>query len=144
MLWRAGRLDLLRPETFTRYFRGFYAKCDTDAKGVNQSREALRFEQTARLFQMIEDAGHPIVAPYGDARARLDRLRREGATRQNLSALQPFLVSLYQQDIQQLATAHSIERVEDVVWAMVTGYEHLYDKRFGFRWWVSWRPTPPA
>ncbi len=75
-----------------------------------------------------------VVAPYGDAQQRLDRLRREGPTRQNLRALQPYLVNLYAKEINQLAAENAIERVQDVLWAVVTGYEHIYNNRFGFSW----------
>lgn len=133
ILLRAGQLDLLSPQTFIRYFESFYAKCDHDAKGVNQARRSFNFEDTARLFQMIEDAGQPVAAPYGQGPDRVERLRRDGPTRGNLRALQPFLVNLYAGEIRKLAAAGAIERVQDVVWSVVTGYD-VYSERLGFSW----------
>jgi CRISPR-associated endonuclease/helicase Cas3 len=133
ILLRAGQLDLLSPQTFTRYFESFYNKCDHDAKGVNQARGSFNFEDTARLFHMIEDAGQPVAAPYGQGPDRVERLRREGPTRRNLRALQPFLVNLYAGEIGKLAAAGAIERVQDVVWSVVSGYE-IYSERLGFSW----------
>jgi CRISPR-associated endonuclease/helicase Cas3 len=133
VLWREGLLDLANPETFREYFRRLYSGVDRDP-GVLAAERSFQFEESAKLFRMIQETGEAVVAPYSGADARVQELRRAGVTRMGLRRLQPFLVNLYPQEIQVLASAGAIERLEDRLWFVLPQFSKMYNARFGFGW----------
>jgi CRISPR-associated endonuclease/helicase Cas3 len=129
-------LDPLNPQRFDRFFQELYfLQASLDEKKIQGLREDWRFKSVAEAFEMIDnDGGEPVIVPYGDALARLDELRRYGPSRDRLRALQPFIVSLYKQQLALLENAGATETVADMVQAIrAPGYSHLYSKRFGLR-----------
>ena len=132
-MWKEGRLDLNDPETFREFFRRLYSTVETDP-GVLQAERELCFSDSAQLFNMIEDVGEAVVAPYGTWLERVAEIRWTGVTRNALRRLQPYLVKLYPQEITVLRTAGALEELESGLWVVVPGYEHVYDERFGFTW----------
>lgn len=133
IMWREGNLDLTNPQTFRDYFARLYNVVEQDP-GVLAAERELRFEESARLFRMIEEKGQAIIAPYGDAAERVAQLRRSGVTRMALRRLQPYVVNLYLQEVNQLSSAGAIEQLDAGLWTVVHGFAHVYDSRFGFRW----------
>lgn len=133
VMWKQGLLDLKAPDTFTRYFEGLYGKVEQDP-GVMAAERELCFEQAAERFRMIEEKGEAVVSPYGEGQRRAEEIRRDGVSRQGLRRLQPFVVNLYRQEIEELETAGAIERLDDRLWTVVTGFERVYGARFGFGW----------
>jgi CRISPR-associated endonuclease/helicase Cas3 len=97
------------------------------------AERSFRFEEVARLFRMIEDAGQPVAAPYGDWAGRVDEIRQHGVSRDRMRRLQPFIVSLYRQEIETLQAAGALERVAESFWATVPGFRP-YSQRWGFGW----------
>jgi CRISPR-associated endonuclease/helicase Cas3 len=133
LLWNQGLLDLKNPDLFPEYFRQLYAVMPDDP-GVLAAERGLCFEESARLFRMIDDAGtFAVVAPYGTAEERVADIRR-GINRFALRRLQPFLVNLYRQEIDQLLQAGALEQINDRLYCTVIGFEGIYDLRFGFAW----------
>lgn len=132
-LWREGSLNLQDPTTFREYFRRLYASVNQDP-GVMAAERNFEFEEVAKLFRMIEETGEAVVAPFADAQQRLEQIRRQGITRYGLRRLQPFLVTLYPQEIQMLLAAGAIERVEDKLWCVAPVFKSIYSPRFGFGW----------
>jgi hypothetical protein len=130
-----GRLDLTEPATFEEYYRRFYALIDRDP-GVLAAERDLRFKESAEKFRMIEENGEQIVAPYGGAESRLRDIEYTGITRLAMRRLQPYLVTLYRQEISLLRQAGAIVPIaEDCdVWRVVPQFRNVYDERFGFRW----------
>ncbi len=132
MLAADPALDPLDPAVYDRYFRDVYAVHAPDPAGVQAMRQQWQFRTLAETFSMIEDDGsEPVVVPYGDAPARLRTLEAD-PRRANLRALQPFVVTVYPQQIRALEQAGVIRRVADLVWAVdAATHAHLYDDRLG-------------
>ncbi|MCU1347817.1 MAG: CRISPR-associated protein Cas3, partial [Acidobacteria bacterium] len=97
-------LDLFSPGTFRSYFARLYAvRGDRDEHHVQQARAALQYETTSTLFRMIPDATTTVFVPYGRAgSAAIARFRRTPPTRETLRHLQPFGVSVYDNDLREL------------------------------------------
>jgi CRISPR-associated endonuclease/helicase Cas3 len=132
-MWKEGKLHLQNVATFREYFRRLYELSDQDKAGVMAAERSFRFEDVARLFRMIEDAGEPVVAPYGDWAGRVDEIRQHGVSRDRMRRLQPFMVSLYRQEVEKLQAAGALERVAESFWATVPGFRP-YSQRWGFGW----------
>jgi CRISPR-associated endonuclease/helicase Cas3 len=132
MLAERPNLDPLRPDVFEHYFRQLYFIRNCDAQGIQADRRTFKFKTVAEKFRMIEDDGsEPVLVPFGDASHRLDELRRFGPSRDRLRAIQPFIVTLYPQQIQALERAGALETIGDTVKALLPTHAHLYDATFG-------------
>ena len=96
-------LDPLDPRRFDRFFQELYfLQSSLDEKKIQGLREDWRFKSVAEAFEMIDNDGEAVVVPYGDALSRLDELRCYGPSRDRLRALQPFVVTLYKQQLAAL------------------------------------------
>jgi hypothetical protein len=134
-MWQEGILDLADPATFTEYFRRLYSLVDTDP-GVLAAERELRFEDSAARFRLIEETGEQIVAPCWGAEERLRRFEFSGITSGAMRALQPFLVTLYSRECDELRRAGAIVPIAEGVrvWRLLPPFHHLYNDRFGFGW----------
>jgi CRISPR-associated endonuclease/helicase Cas3 len=127
-----GAVNLADPKTFEAYFRSLYLREEIDAKGVQAEREQFSFANVASRFKLIEDGySHPIVVPYRGVAERIGRLGREGPSRDNLRALQPFTVTIYEADIQRLEAAGALELVCGIAHVLTPAFHHLYTGEFG-------------
>lgn len=126
-------LDVRKPSTFSAYFKRLYNVADQDPRGVLPAERAQKFADVAKLFRMIEDAGEPVVAPYGDWEWRVEEVRQHGVSRERMRRLQPLMVSLYRQEIEKLERAGAIHKVAESFWA-VTRVFRPYSQRWGFAW----------
>jgi len=139
-MWKEGRLDLRKPSTFVEYFSRLYTKAELDAPGVMAAEREQRFKDVAELFRMIDESGQPVVAPWGpDWNKRVEDVRNFGISRERMRRLQPFLVNLYQQEIDTLLKARAIERIAEAFWSPVPGFQ-IYSERWGF----GWKGSPAA
>jgi hypothetical protein len=133
-MWRQGKLDLKSPETFVEYFNRLHGRAEQDALGIMALESELRFEDTADEFRIIRDSGEPVVAPFGeDWERRVKDIRYGGISRDRMRRLQPFLVSLYPQEIQALLKAGAVEKIEDTFYVLAPQF-NLYSERWGFGW----------
>jgi CRISPR-associated endonuclease/helicase Cas3 len=134
-LWKEGKLDLTSPATFHEYYRRLYNSLERDP-GVLAAEKDLCFKQSAELFKMIEQPGVQIVAPYGDSEEKLRQIDFSGITRKAMRRLQPFLVTLYPQEIETLRRAGAIIPIakDCEVWRVLPNFKHAYDPIFGFQW----------
>jgi hypothetical protein len=137
-----GEIDLDDPRVYEEYFRGLYARCDPDPRGIQPLREALRFWSVARQLRLIQDATTPVVVPWGAAGERLDTLRRLGPDRLRLRSLQPFVVNLYATSVSKLQNAGALEEVVEGVFALTPPFHGLYDDQFGLIVEDEPRPDP--
>jgi len=134
VMWREGSLDLTAPGTFREYFSRLHRLGEQDGPGVMAAEREQRFVDVAELFQMIDQTGQAVVAPYGDDwRQRVEAVRRFGISRERMRKLQPLMVSLYRQEIETLVKAGAIERIEDTFWVVSPGFR-IYAARWGFGW----------
>jgi hypothetical protein len=77
------------------------------------------FAEVAKLFQMIDQTGQAIVAPYGDEWGqRVEEIRCLGISRGRMRRLQPLMVNLYRQEIETLLNGGALERIEDTFWVV--------------------------
>ncbi len=132
-MWRLGKLDLKALATFTEYFERLYSRAERDAPGVLAAEREQRFQDVAESFRMIDESGQPVVAPFGDWQRRVEDVRMLGISRDRMRRLQPFMVSLYRQEIEALVAAGAIERIADAFWAPVPAFR-IYSERWGFGW----------
>jgi CRISPR-associated endonuclease/helicase Cas3 len=103
-------LDLSSPDTFRKYFDRLYAHIDIDRPRIQESRAALRFEETASLFRMIDEATVPVFVPFDDDATRLlARLRFGGPSREVLRGLQRYAVSVYSNQFNSLRAEGAVE-----------------------------------
>ncbi len=129
-----GKLDLKDPATFRDFFSRLYRLADQDGPAVMTAEKQMKFQEVAKLFRMIENHGEPVVAPYGDWQDKVEDVRQWGVSRQRMRWLQPFMVSLYRQEIDTLSNAGAIERIAETFWAVVPGFSRIYSDRWGFGW----------
>jgi CRISPR-associated endonuclease/helicase Cas3 len=127
-----GTLDLLAPAIFGDYFRRLYMLEDQDKHRIQTSRQEFRYATVARNFQMIEDAySEPLVVPYGDSAARIERIRREGPTRAALRGLQRYVVNIRTADVARLRAQQAVEEVSPGLLALSPANHNLYHELFG-------------
>jgi CRISPR-associated endonuclease/helicase Cas3 len=141
IMWQQGQLDLQAPATFRVYFERLYRTAEQDARGVLAAESEHRFQDVAKQFRMIEETGEAVVAPFGDWQRRVEDIRRLGISRDRMRRLQPFLVNLYPQEIQQLRTAGAIEMIAEAFWSPIPAFT-IYSPRWGFGWRGSLVPEP--
>jgi CRISPR-associated endonuclease/helicase Cas3 len=127
-----GTLDLLSPAIFDDYFRRLYLLEDQDKHHIQTSRQEFRYATVARNFQMIEDAySEPLVVPYGDSAARIERIRRDGPTRAALRGMQRYVVNARPSDVASLRARQAVDEVLPGVLALSPTHHNLYHERFG-------------
>ena len=123
--------DLFTPETHRRYFGQLLGLQDLDKKNIQEERAQLKFKTVAQNFKIIDDDwSMPVVVPWGDALARVERLRLEGASRQGFRRLQRFLVQVQRRLVEAWLASGAVEVVEGVH-VLKKEYERAYDARFG-------------
>jgi CRISPR-associated endonuclease/helicase Cas3 len=149
-----GNPDLNDPLLFPKYARQVLKMQDIDGERVMEPESELDFPCVAERFRMIDDAGVPVVAPYGEAMAHVTRLRREGPSRDGFRRLQRFTVSLRPQELDRLfalgflepvftgANITSPEERRGILWTVRENMLGIYDDRFGFGWEAGERFEP--
>lgn len=138
-----GESDLNQPDLYRRFF-ALLSKESSSAKHDLMTLERERnFPEVAQRFQMIEDHGESVIAPYTspgasapDCSPFLRQLHFGGPSREVLRALQRSAVTLYTHEIVQLQKDGYIELAHPQlkkIWKVKPGSESLvYDKRLGF------------
>jgi CRISPR-associated endonuclease/helicase Cas3 len=150
-----GDPDLNDPHLFPKYARQVLKLEDIDGERVMEPESECDFPCAAERFRMIDDAGVPVVAPYGEAMAYVGRLRREkDPRREDFRRLQRFTVSLRPRELDRLfalgflepvfkgASVTSPEDRRGVLWTVRENMPVIYDGRFGFGWEAGERFEP--
>ncbi len=149
--FRKGEPDLHDPQLFPKYARLVLEASQTDARGILKLEEDLDFPAVAERFQMIDDAGAALVAPYCSGRGPGDcameyvrELRNQGPSRQAFRHLQRFAVTLRLPALERLYALGAIEPVlagaprgtakerAGVLWMVREAVAGVYHPRFGF------------
>lgn len=129
---QGGTLSLDDPSVFEEFFRILYFSENLDAEGIQAERGQFNFANVGRRFKLIEDGfSHPIVVPYEGSDIRVAAVCRDGPNRENLRALQPFLVSVYDADFERLQKAGAIETIAETVHVLAHPFKHVYSDMFG-------------
>ncbi len=138
--------DALDRRLFEPYFQHFYSQRDRDKEKeieclltLNSKTLSINFRSAAGKFRLIDDADQASVivryrGPHGqDATVdqRLAQLRRDGAERWLLRALQRYTVSIRQRDAQRLLAQGDIAELLPGLFVQVS--DVLYDAVLGLR-----------
>ncbi len=107
-----GTVKLNNPELYQEYFRKLYADVMLDEEDVQEVRSKLNYPRVAEKYRLIKEATVPIVVPYRDAEARLEAWRRAPGW-QAWQQLQPYVVGLFQRDVQRLEQEGWVEPVTE-------------------------------
>ena len=147
--------DPLDRALFERYFRQLYYQCELDKHGIEKlltvdgKTLAVNFRTAAEKLRLIDDADQASVivlyrGPDGqDATVdqRLAQLRRDGAARWLLRALQRYTVSIRQRDAQRLLAQGDIAELLPGLFVQVS--DLAYDATLGL-WIDPAAPVPTA
>jgi CRISPR-associated endonuclease/helicase Cas3 len=130
---RDGEVDLFAPDLPAKYFQELTGLAGTASEipGLEKQRN---FPEVARLFQMIEDEGTPVIAPYGEWRKKVDAVRAAPGI-STFRGLQAYTVSLDKGWMKQLQDKGALEPLlpgSEESWIVRPGYEAVYTDRFGF------------
>lgn len=113
------------PQVFRGYFDSLYQVVNTDhakrgESTIQQDREQLRFREVARKAKVIEDSGQPVIIAADNHARKFAadliaeiRNRQPGPgqprfTRDDLRALQPYMVNVHHHRFQQLESMKHI------------------------------------
>ena len=122
--------DPQKPEFFTRYFNLFYQRLnDTGSRfhdwlvrdvqaGRAEDCMKIQFRTAAANFKLIDDqAQQSVFVRYGDAAKWLAQLGKIGPTRENLRALQRYVVNLSKRDFERAKVDGLLESLwKDEYW----------------------------
>lgn len=132
--------DPLAPEAIEAYFRLLYwtQKSNWDKHKVMEKmtfdrarrRALLQFREVARAFRMIRDDQLPILVPY-DAKAVMlwDKLMCGSVSFLPQRELQPYLVSVRKEAVQQMRDRGFVKEHESGVWLLLNS--SLYSEKKG-------------
>jgi CRISPR-associated endonuclease/helicase Cas3 len=132
MLETNPQLDLGEPAIFGAYFDRLYASHSLDVRAVQAARQALKYQETADKFRLIDDATMPIAIPYGpEGTAAIDALRYGGPSRETFRGIQRYLVGVYPQTANRMAAAGATELLHGTVSVLTS--EADYDPDLGLK-----------
>lgn len=107
--------DWFAPETMSRYFEQLYCRCKTfDAAKMEEllyNPAEICFEEAARNFRLIDDAGTSVIVCWKDSADLVERLRAEGPTYPLMKKLARYSVSLHHNDLEKLREIGVVEEI---------------------------------
>lgn len=131
-----------QPEIFGRYFSQLFQLTNTGIE-IERERSELNFREVAGAVKVIEDAGTPVIVPYGgvdgepmrivrEIRGRNARAEKLVFGKEDLRRLQRYMVNLRNNDIAALQNAGQLTPLVDGkdldLLVLDAG---SYDERFG-------------
>lgn len=131
MLLRKEGADLHDPALYQKFFSRLYDKLNLDREEIQDLRAHLRYEEVAKKFQMIDDNTISVVVRY-DVRAErlLEQARQvRFLSRDLLRALQPYMVSIFEDLAGKYRARGMIEEVREGLCA----WAGEYDQRRGLQ-----------
>ncbi len=131
---RRGPVDLNDPELPARYFKAL-AQVRVSPSEITDRERSLDFPEVARLFQMIEDYGTPVIAPFGDGWLGAVRAAQADPGVRNFRRLQPYTVSLPDKWFGELRSRGCLAPLfpgSEDSWYVLPGRDSVYSARFGF------------
>jgi CRISPR-associated endonuclease/helicase Cas3 len=108
MMLECGDLDLHDPAVFRKYFRLVYGDVSLDAKGIQELRKQFDYPEVANRFRLIDGVSVPVIVRYdgpdqkqNKARGKtIVRIRHTGLWAGDHRRLQPYVVSLFEQEFE--------------------------------------------
>lgn len=109
MMLESKDLDLHDPDVFRKYFRLLYGDVSLDAKGIQELRKEFDYPEVANRFRLIDGVSVPVIVRYkgsdqkqNNARERtIGRIRHTGLWAGDHRVLQPYVVSLFEQEFER-------------------------------------------
>jgi CRISPR-associated endonuclease/helicase Cas3 len=129
MLAQEPPSDLHDPAVYTDYFGRLYDAVDLDEKQIARDRSRLMFETVASKYRLIPDDTVSVAVEWGEGKGLLSGLEARGGplTREDLRALQPYLVSLRRWDHLRAIEAGHCREITPGLWR----WEGRYDASMG-------------
>jgi CRISPR-associated endonuclease/helicase Cas3 len=124
MLARMQSGDLHGPDIFRDYFRQLFASVDLDQRKIQADREALNYPRVAEKYRLINQDTVPVVVPYEDSQVYLLAWEEE-PSRKNLRCLQPYIIHLYQWEVQKKEQEGWMRFVSGNLYQWLGGYDGL-------------------
>ena len=111
-------IDLDDPSTFLEYFAALHREqIDTDAKQIQTLRERFDYPEVYKAFSVIESETTPIlIRSYAPTKIR--EILARGFNRSTMRQLQPYLVNVYSNRLEQLDRAALTRPIPEL-----TGFE---------------------
>lgn len=132
LLQRATSETLHDPQFPTRYFQQLYDISENDRERIQHLRTEWLFEQTAQAYKLIDNGQTPVIVAYGDDPERdaiVARIQRDGAMfRSDWRRLQPYLVNLREERLQQAVNAGICQPLVEGLYKLAAEY---YDPVIG-------------
>ena len=82
-----------------------------DEKGILDHVRNLRFKSAAEAFKLIDGADYTIYIPVGEGKDLIQKLRKDGPSRELLRKLGPYAVAVYRQYFAQLCDNGMLETI---------------------------------
>lgn len=128
-----------------RYFKRFFSRTSADKHGVGEllTRDAaagkVQFRTAAKKFRLIDDATLPVIVRYDSVESgkggRVDRLiealRNSGPHRWLMRELQPYVVQVYEHELNDLRKIGAVEEVYPGYWWIAETKPPLYSDVVG-------------
>jgi CRISPR-associated endonuclease/helicase Cas3 len=89
------------PELYQEYFYRLFKDLNLDEKKIQDFRKVLNYPKVAKEYHLISKSTSPVVVPYGES-GRLIREWQARPSREAWRRLQPYLVNLYDWEVQKL------------------------------------------
>lgn len=132
--------DVFLPQTFLSYFGQRFFQLGSEALDKEAILDLLggnldfSFRTAADRFRMIDDDWQrPVIVPYGEAQAIVDKLLDEkGNARRYLRKLQRYTVSIPVREQQMLLDADHAHLLKDWPDICVLHNKNLYSDRYGY------------
>ncbi len=123
--------DLHDPEVFRDYFQLLYGDVSLDAKGIQELRKRFDYPEVARRFRLIDGMSVPVIVRYdgpdqrqNESRDRtIERIRHTGLLAGDHRRLQPYVVSLFEQEFEK--NRDWIEEIVEGVYVWNGDYDGL-------------------
>ena len=111
-----AKLNLNAPATFDKYFSDLFLKLvDRDAKGIQELRGKFNYPEVAKKFNMIaDDTVGIIIRKYAPDNVTpvLQSVKRWGISRGAFRKLQPYMVNVYLNKLEELEKQGFIAKVQ--------------------------------
>jgi CRISPR-associated endonuclease/helicase Cas3 len=106
-----------------------------DEKGILDHVRNLRFKSAAEAFKLIDGADYTIYIPVGEGKDLIQKLRKDGPSRELLRKLGPYTVTVYRQYFAELCDNGMLETISGNAGILLNS--ELYSPETGLPFTIS-------
>lgn len=106
-----------------------------DEKGILDHVRNLRFKSAAEAFKLIDGADYTIYIPVGEGKELIQKLRKDGPSRELLRKLGPYTVTVYRQYFAELCDNGMLETISGNAGILLNS--ELYSPETGLPFTIS-------